>query len=121
MRRSKRCGMESIRLTRCTTRLPRSRHGKGCPPSTGRSMPSWAAGYQVPLDWMPAYRYRPYWHQMRMFALPSFFDGCIRINLKGRERRGTVPLDGYHVACDEAETLLRECIDPETGQTVVDE
>src|SRR5438046_10729023 len=69
---------------------------------------------------MPASRYQPYWHAMRYFALPSFYDGRIRINLTGRERDGTVPVADYAAVCDEIEELVRACRDVRTGETVVD-
>ena len=72
------------------------------------------------LKWMPASRYQPYWHAMRFFALPSFYDGRVRINLAGRERNGKVPLSGYAAACDEVEEIVRACRDSATGEAVVD-
>jgi hypothetical protein len=73
------------------------------------------------LRWMPASRYQPYWRAMRFFALPSFYDGRIRINLAGRERHGIVPLSRYAEACAEAEALVRACRDTVTGEPVVDD
>jgi predicted AlkP superfamily phosphohydrolase/phosphomutase len=57
---------------------------------------------------------------MRAFALPSFYDGRIRINLAGRERHGAVQLSQYESICDEIETVVRECRDPATGKGMVD-
>jgi hypothetical protein len=57
---------------------------------------------------------------MRFFAMPSFYDGRIRINLAGRERLGKVPLAEYDAACVEAEELVRACRDSITGEPVVD-
>jgi predicted AlkP superfamily phosphohydrolase/phosphomutase len=75
-------------------------------------------GY-LPLDWNPAARYREHWPSMRAFALPSFYDGRIRVNLAGRESRGTVALDDHQRLCDEVEALVRSCIDPRTGTAFV--
>jgi predicted AlkP superfamily phosphohydrolase/phosphomutase len=72
------------------------------------------------LRWQPATRYDAYWPQMHAFALPSFYDGRIRINLKGRERNGVVEPSGYDGACRSLETLLRECRNPLTGEPAVD-
>jgi hypothetical protein len=72
------------------------------------------------LEWMPAAWYAPYWHDMRAFALPSFYDGRVRINLKGRERAGSVEPRDYERACDEVETLVRSCRDVRTGEPVVE-
>jgi hypothetical protein len=71
------------------------------------------------LDWMPSARYRRFWPLMPAFALPSFYDGQIRINLKGREARGIVDPADYGAACDTVEALLRACRDALTGQPVV--
>jgi predicted AlkP superfamily phosphohydrolase/phosphomutase len=71
------------------------------------------------LDWMPAARYQHYWHKMPAFALPSFYDGRIRINLKGRERHGIVEPDDYQKTCESLVALLNRCTDPVTGEKVV--
>ncbi len=72
------------------------------------------------LNWQPAARYRPHWAAMPAFALPSFYDGRIRVNLAGRERDGMVPLSRYEETLRELETLLRECRNPRTGEPVVE-
>ena len=71
------------------------------------------------LDWMPASAYRRYWRDMEAFALPSYYDGRIRINLKGREHAGRVSVADYGAKLDEICTLLAECRDPRTNQPVV--
>ena len=73
------------------------------------------------LDWMPAARYRPLWPKMPAFALPAYYDGQIRINLQGRERKGILPLEKYEVSCKEIMQILENCRDPFSGQSVVDE
>jgi predicted AlkP superfamily phosphohydrolase/phosphomutase len=73
----------------------------------------------VPLEWMPAMRYRGVWPTMRAFALPSFYDGRVRINLQGREPAGIVDPAHYASTCDELEDLLRACHDPRTGAPLV--
>jgi hypothetical protein len=73
------------------------------------------------LDWMPASRYRCRWATMRAFALPSFYDGRIRINLEGREPAGSVAIRDYSATCDQLEDLLRACRDPRTGAPIVDD
>jgi Type I phosphodiesterase / nucleotide pyrophosphatase len=75
---------------------------------------------RLSINWNPATRYRPYWRSMRAFALPSFYDGRIRINLVGREHRGIVPLSQYTQLCNEIETILGACRDPVTDEGVVD-
>jgi predicted AlkP superfamily phosphohydrolase/phosphomutase len=73
------------------------------------------------LDWQPATWYRPWWRRMRAFALPAFYDGRIRVNLQGRERHGIVDPADYERVGDELEDLVRSCIDPRTGKSVVKE
>ncbi|MGD0117309.1 MAG: hypothetical protein ABSD30_04555 [Candidatus Binatus sp.] len=68
------------------------------------------------LDYMPGYRYRHHWPRMPAFALPSFLDGRIRINLRGRERDGIVEPSQYEQTCRTLETMLAECRDPRTGE-----
>jgi predicted AlkP superfamily phosphohydrolase/phosphomutase len=84
------------------------------------SVPPPSGPPRLSIGWMPASRYQPYWHAMRYFALPSFYDGRIRINLAGRERDGIVPLSEYASVCDEVEDVVRACRDSRTGETVVD-
>jgi predicted AlkP superfamily phosphohydrolase/phosphomutase len=73
-----------------------------------------------PLTWQPAMRYRRYWPRMPAFALPSYYDGRIRINLEGREREGVVKPSDYERTCARLEKLLRECRDPRTGEPSVE-
>ena len=77
------------------------------------------APMRLEVDYMPAYHYRHHWRKMPAFALPAFLDGRIRINLRGRERDGIVPLSQYEETCRTLETLLSECRDPRTGEPTV--
>jgi predicted AlkP superfamily phosphohydrolase/phosphomutase len=70
-------------------------------------------------EWIPATLYQPHWRSMPAFALPSFYDGRIRINLSGREIEGRVPVSKYEAVCDEIEALLLACRDPATGDEIV--
>jgi predicted AlkP superfamily phosphohydrolase/phosphomutase len=72
------------------------------------------------LHWQPALRYRYHWPRMPAFAVPSYYDGRIRINLKGRERHGMVEPSRYEETCRDLETMLRECRNPRTGEPAVD-
>jgi predicted AlkP superfamily phosphohydrolase/phosphomutase len=74
-----------------------------------------------PVDWQVATWYQHRWPAMRAFALPTFYDGRVRINLAGRERDGIVPLGDYERACDEVEEMVAACRDPRTGQPVLAE
>lgn len=82
-------------------------------PSPGRGI--------APLTWMPAARYQRFWKDMPAFALPSFYDGRIRINLRGREARGMVAPEAYEDTCDQIVGLLNGCRDTATGEPVVAE
>jgi hypothetical protein len=75
----------------------------------------------VDLSWMPATSYAPWWPEMDAFAIPSFYDGRIRINLKGRERDGRVSIDDYGRFCDTLIAELRELKEPVSGLPVVRE
>ncbi len=46
------------------------------------------------------------WSRTRAFALPTDQHGWIRINLKGREAQGIVPVTDYEHTCDELEKLV---------------
>jgi predicted AlkP superfamily phosphohydrolase/phosphomutase len=72
------------------------------------------------LHWQPAQRYRHHWPRMPAFALPSFYDGAIRVNLRGRERHGMIEPSQYKETCQELEVLLRECRNPRTGEPAVE-
>ncbi len=70
------------------------------------------------LDWMPAARYRTAWPGMPAYAMPAFYEGLVRINLKGREKRGRVELRGYQAAIDEVAELIKSCRDPISGEPI---
>jgi predicted AlkP superfamily phosphohydrolase/phosphomutase len=73
------------------------------------------------LDWMPAARYQQFWNRMPAFALPSFYDGRVRINLRGREAAGMVDPTEYQAFRDGLVAALRESRDPISGESVVQE
>ena len=50
---------------------------------------------------LPATWFMPLWPKMKAFALPSFSEGYVRLNLKGREPNGIVEPDNYDAACEE--------------------
>ncbi|NEP20396.1 MAG: nucleotide pyrophosphatase, partial [Leptolyngbya sp. SIO4C1] len=72
------------------------------------------------LFWQPANWYRPYWPDMKAFALPSYSEGYVRINLKGREPSGKVEPADYEAVCDELCDLLNNLTDGRTGKPMVD-
>jgi len=71
------------------------------------------------LDWMPATQYARYWPQMEVFALPSFYDGRLRVNLRKREAQGRVSLHRYPEVLAQVRALLQACLDPATGKPAV--
>lgn len=73
----------------------------------------------MPVDWMPAARYQPFWHRMAAFALPSFYDGRVRINLRGREAAGVVDPAEYQAFRADLVAALEQCRDPISGDSVV--
>ena len=72
-----------------------------------------------PIGWMPATHYQRFWRHMEAFALPSYYDGRVRVNLAGRERHGTVPLDRYAQVLDRIEATLLACRHVDRDQPIV--
>ncbi|WP_242523658.1 alkaline phosphatase family protein [Microbulbifer salipaludis] len=67
----------------------------------------------------------PNWYEnlrpeMKAFSLPSFSEGYIRINLKGRDRNGIVSPDEYEELCNELIRELSELKDVATQAKLVD-
>ena len=63
--------------------------------------------------------YRHLWHRMPAFVVPSFSDGHLRLNLRGRERDGIIDGDDYEDALDRLEADLRELTDARTGEPII--
>jgi predicted AlkP superfamily phosphohydrolase/phosphomutase len=60
------------------------------------------------------------WERTRAYCLPTDLEGCIRINLKGREPFGIVESGGeYERLCDELVNLLSGLRDKQTRQHIV--
>lgn len=72
-----------------------------------------------PQYWQPSVWYERLWPTMRAFALPSYSEGCIRINLQGREPNGIVTPETYESLCDELTLQLHQLVNPRTGNPVV--
>ena len=51
--------------------------------------------------------------------LPSFGDGYVRVNLRGRERDGIVDPSDYDRALTDVETIVGACRNPRTARPVV--
>lgn len=60
------------------------------------------------------------WSRTRAYCLPTDLEGCIRINLKGREPKGIVESgEGYIKVCEELSNLLSGLINSKTNRPVV--
>jgi predicted AlkP superfamily phosphohydrolase/phosphomutase len=72
-----------------------------------------------PLGSQPPMWYHPAWKDMKAFALPSFSEGYIRLNVRGREANGKVDPADYEKACDEITAELHRLVDARTGAPAV--
>lgn len=72
---------------------------------------------EVPFQ--PASWFAPLWPRMKAFALPSFSEGYIRINLKGREPSGVVDPANYEAVCNEIVDALTTLRDARKGIAMV--
>jgi predicted AlkP superfamily phosphohydrolase/phosphomutase len=60
------------------------------------------------------------WGRTKAYCLPTDLEGCIRINLEGREPEGTVaPGADYEEACHDLRSALQELTNPATGERAV--
>jgi len=71
-------------------------------------------------SWQPTNWYKPVWPKMKAFALPSVADGCIRLNVKGREENGLIDPSDYDAVCDEITAMLLQVIDAREGSPIVE-
>jgi len=75
-----------------------------------------------PLDWSPVRWYQPLWPQLQAFALPSFSEGLVRLNVLGREG-GNAGLESaaYDAICERIREDLLEWRDVDSGRRIVAE
>jgi predicted AlkP superfamily phosphohydrolase/phosphomutase len=66
--------------------------------------------------YQPGMWYSRHWPAMPAFALPSFSEGYIRVNLAGREAHGTVSPDEYDGLLTALERHVRALVDARTGE-----
>jgi predicted AlkP superfamily phosphohydrolase/phosphomutase len=71
------------------------------------------------VPWNPAQWYQPLWSKMKAFAIPSFAEGYVRINLQGREPQGIVNPSEYDTVCDEISEILYSLKDARDGSPIV--
>jgi hypothetical protein len=77
--------------------------------------------YKPPLFWLPASWYSGMWKDSRAFVLPSYSDGYIRVNLKGRDPHGKVDPKDYERTLDEITEMLLQIRDSRKGERLVQE
>ncbi|MCU1373770.1 MAG: hypothetical protein JWO68_1056 [Actinomycetia bacterium] len=75
--------------------------------------------FRGPNDFQAVAWYQRHWAGMPYFALPTFGDGHVRVNLQGRERDGIVEAGDHKRACDDAIEVLRQATNPRTGKPIV--
>jgi predicted AlkP superfamily phosphohydrolase/phosphomutase len=91
----------------------------GASPSGGAISPVELNRQGQKVGWQPTMWYSPLWPKMRAFALPSFSEGYIRINLQGREPQGIVAPAEYDSLCDELTAELHGLVNARTGKRIV--
>jgi hypothetical protein len=72
-----------------------------------------------PIGTQPPMWYHPAWAGMKAFALPSFSEGYVRLNVRGREQHGIVDPADYETACAEITAELHQLTDARTGKPAV--
>ena len=60
-----------------------------------------------------------HWAGTKAFTLPTDLEGCIRINLKGREPEGIVEPSDYARLCAEIRDRMMTLVNPATGRSAV--
>ena len=85
----------------------------------GLGFPAYVLRRLGPLQWQPPSWYRPWWPRMKAFALPSYGDGYVRVNLRGREPRGIVAPGDFDALCRDLEARLLRLRDPRDGRRLV--
>ena len=83
-----------------------------------KGKPQAGKAFVLNLNWMPVMRYAFAWPGMEAFALPSFYDGRIRINLAGREKEGKVSLQEYGNCIERLQQFFLECRDQDNKPVV---
>lgn len=76
-----------------------------------------------PMNWSPARWYQPLWPQLKAFALPSYSEGLVRLNVSGRDggnyKDGLITANEYEKACTEISVYLSQWRDANSGKKIV--
>jgi hypothetical protein len=72
-----------------------------------------------PMGSQPPMWYSPAWPRMKAFALPTFSEGYVRINLRGREAAGIVEPSDYERVCEEVVSMVSDVTNARTGEPLV--
>ena len=72
-----------------------------------------------PLDYLGTARYQRFWPNQEIFALPTFSDTHLRVNVAGREGHGVVDRRRYDSVLDRWEERLRALRDGRDGRPAV--
>lgn len=67
----------------------------------------------------PPIWYAPHWPRMKAFALPSFSDGFVRVNVAGRDPDGLVPPEDFAKVLDDVRAVVGSLRDARTGLPLV--
>jgi hypothetical protein len=108
------------RLARKPELVKLSEMAKPTPPETLEATPEAVAAFEKEPRYQVVNWYKRHWSSMRWFALPTFADGHVRVNLAGREANGIVPKEEYGAVLDEIEATLSACKDARTGAPIID-
>ncbi len=82
--------------------------------------PAHPSSFSEETNFIPATWYSNMWPKMTAFALPSFSNGYVRVNLRDREPNGIVDPADYNKVLDEVSEHLRALRNPRTGKEVVE-
>ncbi|MGH9548783.1 MAG: hypothetical protein ACRD3W_05375, partial [Terriglobales bacterium] len=69
--------------------------------------------------YQPPVWYSPYWPYMKAFALPTFLQGYVRLNIRGRDPGGIVEPHDYARECSDLRELLYDLRDAVSGRPLV--
>jgi predicted AlkP superfamily phosphohydrolase/phosphomutase len=100
-----------------------SRPAYGSTPIETESMEPWdvLADRRVECNWQPPCWWSGHWTEMPWFAIPTYSDGHIRINLEGRERDGVVARDDYDKVCEDLAAQLNKLTNASNGKPAIED